>query len=405
MLVDVTFKVKTRKDRRVSDLNNYSENAPESKSPGLARKLLRGFLVSCTALVIVAATGGGIAALQYRASTEPQPEQHPPLAVTTLPVKMQDQYVTRTRYVGRLEPARQTSLAFERAGLVVSIAVDEGARVRAGDIIAKLDTDRLMADRKRLQARKRELEAERTLAELTLSRQSNLRKKGFTPKQREDEATASVGRISAAIDQVSAQIDLVDIDIRKSVLTAPFDGVVGNRSIDDGSVTAAGTAVVSLLEAGKPQARIGLPPDVARSLDPDSQYQIMTDAGPVPARMSSRRPDLQTATQTVPVLFDLSSSNGTAFQQIVTLNVETPVRQRGTWLPLTALKEGHKGLWSVLVVAAKGGQAKVETEAVEVLHVEGERAYVRGTLPPGAKIVSTGGHRVVSGQLVALTGG
>ncbi|MEM7634727.1 MAG: efflux RND transporter periplasmic adaptor subunit [Pseudomonadota bacterium] len=389
----------------MSDLQNYTENAPESKSIGFARKLMRGLAVGSIAMAIAAATAGGIAALQYRADAELQPEQHPPLAVTTLPVRFQDQYVTQTRYVGRLEPARQTSLAFERAGLVVSISVDEGTRVRTGDVIAQLDTDRLKADRKRLQARKRELEAERTLAQLTLSRQSDLRKKGFSPQQTEDEATASVARITASIDQVTAQIDLVDIDIRKSVLTAPFDGVVGARNIDDGSVTTAGTPVVSLLETGKPQARVGLPPEVARSLDADRQYQITTDAGPITARMSSIRPDLQTATQTVPVLFDLNSSNGAAFQQIVTLNLETPIRERGTWLPLAALKEGHKGLWSVLVVAAQDGKTKVRTEAVEVLHIEGEQAYVRGTLEANAQVVSKGGHRIVSGQHVALTGG
>ena len=389
----------------MSDLQNYTENGPESKSTEFGRKLVRGLAVTSIALAIAAATAGGIAALQYRASAELQPLQHPPLAVTTLPVKMQDQYMTRTRYVGRLEPARQTSLAFELAGLVVSISVDEGAKVRAGDVIAQLDTDRLKADRKRLEARKRELEAERTLAQLTLSRQSNLRKKGFSPQQSEDEATAGVARITATIDQVTAQMDLVDIDIRKSVLMAPFDGVIGTRNVDDGSVITAGTPVVSLLETGKPQARIGLPPDVARSLDPDGHYQIITDAGPVSAHMSSIRPDLQTATQTVPVLFDLNSTNGAAFQQIVTLNVETPVRERGTWLPLAALKEGHKGLWSVLVVAAQDGQTKVRTEAVEVLHIEGEQAYVRGTLKANQQVVSKGGHRVVSGQLVALTGG
>lgn len=389
----------------MSTLQNYSENRPESKSTGFGRKLVRGLAVAGIALAIAAATAGGIAALQYRAAAELQPQQHPPLAVTTLPVRMQDQYMTRTRYVGRLEPARQTSLAFELAGLVVNISVDEGAKVRAGDVIAQLDTARLKTDRKRLEARKRELEAERTLAQLTLSRQSDLRKKGFSPQQSEDEATAGVARITATIDQVSAQMDLVDIDIRKSVLTAPFDGVIGTRSIDDGSVITAGTPVVSLLETGKPQARIGLPAEVAISLDPDSEYQITTDAGPVSARMSSMRPDLQTATQTVPVLFDLNSANGAAFQQIVTLNLETPVRQRGTWLPLAALKEGHKGLWSVLVVAAQDGQNKVRTEAVEVLHIDGEQAYVRGTLKADQQVVSTGGHRVVSGQLVTLTGG
>ncbi len=405
MLVDVTFKVKARKDIPVSDLKTYTDNQAEGKSPGIGRRLVRGLVTVCASLAIITVTAGGIAALNYRAANEPQPAAHPPLAVTTLPVKMQDEYVTRTRYVGRLEPARQTSLAFERTGLVVSVSVDEGASVRAGDVIAELDTDRLTADRKRLEARKRELQAERTLAELTLSRQSNLRQQGFSPKQSEDEATASVGRLSAAIDQVTAQIELVDIDIRKSVLTAPFDGIIGTRNIDDGSVIAAGTPVVSLLEAGKPQARIGLPPEVARSLDQDAHYQILTDAGPVAARLSSMRPDLQTTTQTVPVLFDLDATNGAAFQQVVTLSVETPVRKRGTWLPLTALKEGHKGLWSVLVVTARDGQTKVQSEAVEVLHVDGEQAYVRGTLSADAKVVSSGGHRVVSGQLVALSGG
>lgn len=77
----------------MSDLQNYTENGPESKSTGFGRKLVRGLAVTSTALAIAAATAGGIAALQYRASTELQPLQHPPLAVTTLPFRMQDQYV------------------------------------------------------------------------------------------------------------------------------------------------------------------------------------------------------------------------------------------------------------------------------------------------------------------------
>jgi len=389
----------------VSDMQNHTGNGSKSKSTGIGRTVLRGLVVSGIALTIASLTAGGIAALQHRAANEQQPLQHPPLPVTALSVKVQDHYVARSRYVGRLEPRRQTNLAFERAGLVVNISVDEGAKVRVGDVIARLDTDRLSADRKRLQARRLELEAERTLAQLTLGRQSELRKKGWSPQQREDEAVASVSRISATMDQVSAQLELVDIDIRKSVLTAPFDGVVGSRKIDEGSVITAGTPVVTLLESGKPQARVGLPPEVAGSLDPNGDYQITTDAGPVTARISSIRPDLQTATQTVPVLFDLDTSNGTAFRQIVTLTVKTPVKERGSWLPLAALKEGHKGLWSVLVVAARDGQAKVQTETVEVLHIEGEQAFVRGTLPANAKVVSKGGHRVVSGQLVALNGG
>ena len=106
----------------------------------------------------------------------------------------------------------------------------------------------------------------------------------------------------------------------------------------------------------------------------------------------------------MPVLFDLDAPVELAFQQIVTLSVETPIQERGSWLPLAALKEGRKGLWSVLIVASRDGQTTVQAETVEVLHMDGEQAFVRGTLPADAKVVSTGGHRVVSGQPVALKG-
>ena len=197
----------------------------------------------------------------------------------------------------------------------------------------------------------------------------------------------------------------MDIDIRKAALIAPYDGIVGSRMVDEGTVVSAGAPVVSLLETARPQARIGLPPAVAASLDADREYQVETASGKVTARLVSQRPDLQTDTRTVPVLFDLETTNGLPFQEIVTLELDSVVDERGAWLPLSALKEGRKGLWSVLIVDEGSGQQQVRSESVEVMHLEGERVFVRGTFSPGARIVTNGTHRIVSGQHVAVTGG
>ena len=75
-------------------------------------------------------------------------------------------------------------------------------------------------------------------------------------------------RFAAAIDRVAAQISEIDIDIRKSQLKAPFDGRISRRVIDEGAVVAAGTPIVTLLESGRRQVRVGVPPRIAASLKP-----------------------------------------------------------------------------------------------------------------------------------------
>jgi len=369
------------------------------------RRILHGLAVTAAVATIAGLTAGAIAALQHRAEQEAPPALHPPVAVATSAVVIQDRYRTTTRYVGRLEPARQTELAFEHSGLVVEVAVDEGDVIRAGALVARLDTQRLAANRLQLEAERRELEAARHLAELTLSRQSSLRDKGWTPQQREDEASASVARLTAAIDRVAAQIALVDIDIDKSSVVAPFDGTVGARFIDEGAVVGPGAPVATLLESGRPQARIGLPPAVAAGLDTERSYTIETPTRTIPVRLVAERPDIDTDTGTVPVLFDLEGESDLPFREIATLVVDSDVEGRGTWLPVSALTEGRKGLWSVLVVEDGGGDARLKRESVELVHLDGEEAYVRGTFGAGTLVVTNGTHRVVAGQRVALSGG
>ncbi len=385
---------------------NHSQVPQENPTPRtiLKRRVARAALAGGVALGFVGLAVGGIVALQARASQETSARPHPPITVSTETAAFQNSYTVTTSYVGRLEPARRTDLAFERAGLVTEVAPEEGAHIRKGDVIARLDTSRLEASRRQLEARKRELIAERKLARLTLTRQKDLRRKGWTPQQREDEATTSVARLTAAIDQVSAQIDLTNIDLGKSVLEAPYDGVIGARAIDEGAVVTGGTTVVSLLETSRPQARIGLPPHAAASLSPDRTYVIRTDTGSFPARLASRRPDLQTGTRTVTALFDVNGANSMPFNEIVTLVVESQVDERGTWLPMTSLKEDRKGLWSVMVVGGGPSRPEIQSELVEVLHVRDEQVYVRGTLNDGARVVVNGTHRVIKGQRIALRG-
>ena len=78
--------------------------------------------------------------------------------------------------------------------------------------------------------------------------------------------------------------------------------------------------------------------------------------------------------------------------------------ERGAWLPIAALSESQRGLWSAFVVEpAEGGAQVVRRAELEVLHVETDRAFVRGTLEPGAAVVVSGAHRLTPGQAVSTS--
>lgn len=373
------------------------------------RNLLRR-VVSGTGVVIAAATfaglaGLGITALHLRAAAEAPRAVFAPVHVETVKARIEDGYTRVVTYTGRLEAARQTALAFERGGLVMAVAKDEGQAVRAGEVVARLDTSQLQATRRQLEARRRELEAQRNLASLTLGRQSRLKTQGWSPEQRLDEAEATVAQLTAAIEQVGAQIAGLDIDIAKSELKAPFDGRIGARSTDEGAVVAAGTQVLTLLETGRRQARIGVPPDVAEKLATQRPLRIDVQGHKLAARLAARRPDLETGTRTVTVLVDIDAGAAdVALGDLASLSMDATVPERGAWLPLTALKEGRRGLWTVLVADRTNAGTTVRAEAVEVLHAEGARAYIRGTFRDGDAIIAHGTDRVVTGQRIALAG-
>ena len=73
-------------------------------------------------------------------------------------------------------------------------------------------------------------------------------------------------------------------------------------------------------------------------------------------------------------------------------------------MPISALLEGERGVWTVLRIEMNGESTVTVREGVEVLDIRGDRAFVRGTLPDGSRVVATGLHRVTPGTPVIVRG-
>lgn len=373
----------------------------QSNPQSLLKRAVNATGVLLTAGLAVSAIVVGVTALHSIAADQAAPKANPLITVATQPVIWSDHYEVDRGYVGRIEPTRETAVAFERGGLVVEIRFDEGDKVKAGAVIARLDSSKLMANRRELQARRQELVARRELAKLTMSRQSKLKTRGWSPEQRFDEARFNVAELDASIARVEASIAALDIDIAKSDVKAPFDGTVASRNLDEGTVVAAGTRLLTVLEAAKQQAHIGVSPEAAKALAIGQTYSLSANQHDLTGRLTALRRDLEAGSRTLTALFSVDAGGNVPLREVAVLNLPRKVKTRGMWLPITALVEGRKGLWTVMLAKESGEARTIVRETVEVLHVAGNQAYVRGALKKGDHVVTTGTNRVTPGQQVA----
>ena len=95
------------------------------------------------------------------------------------------------------------------------------------------------------------------------------------------------------------------------------------------------------------------------------------------------------------------------------LSLEQRVEEPGFWLPIAALAEGSRGLWTAYVVmpledgvnATSGATHYLQPRPVEILYEATERVFVRGALSDGDMFVTGGLTRVVPNQQVRLAEG
>jgi RND family efflux transporter MFP subunit len=364
-----------------------------------SRALFRGVGRLTLTFTVVGAAGlatiFGAQFLGDRAAAAPTPDNAPPIPVAVRPLTVEQGYTVQRSYVGQVEPARSVDLSFELPGRVDSVAVDEGDILRQGDIVASQDTRLIQAEMSRLTASRTALEAQFDFASRTLDRSSELNTRGFASTERLDGAIAARDELAARIAEVEAALLDVSIRLEKATLHAPLDGRVTVRRIDGGETLSPGQPILTLVSTEDPVVRVGVPLDIADELPATATIRI--DGRDHVARLQSVRPDIDPVTRTRTALYTLPGAGDAVFGQTARLVLTETIDVAGTWVPLRSLKENAGGVWTIL---ALGPDDRVRTAAVEVLHSEGDRVFVRGSFPEGTLAIDEGPQRVTPGQMV-----
>jgi len=218
---------------------------------------------------------------------------------------------------------------------------------------------------------------------------------------------------AAVVQELDAMLARLDLELQKGTLTAPFSGTISTRLVDEGTVVSAGQPILRLVEDGKLETRIGVPVFAAAQIRPGDQHSLQIGQNAYSATVSSLQPELDASTRTVSVILQLDDEDTKQVKpgQLARLELSDTVSASGYWLPTSALVQGTQGLWfcyvlheqqisdSIAPVSAEMS-FDVQRSEVEVLYTEGDRVLVRGTLQSGDQVISSGTHRVASGQQV-----
>jgi RND family efflux transporter MFP subunit len=148
-------------------------------------------------------------------------------------------------------PGAEVVVGTEVAGLIVRLTAKEKATVRAGDLIAELNSAGLRASRAEADARVAEAEADIRFFDREVRRDQALLARRATAPQSLDANLRGLDLARARRDAAVAGRDRFDALIVKTRITAPIDGVVMARHVQPGEIAQPGTAVVTIVDLNR----------------------------------------------------------------------------------------------------------------------------------------------------------
>lgn len=297
------------------------------------------------------------------------------------------------RAIGVLAPADEVRLAFKTGGVIRQIAVEQGAPVKEGQLLATLADDEVAAAVSQARA-----VAEQAARDLDRGK-SLLADEVATREQVEGLATAN------AVAQ--AQLRTALFNARHARIEAPADGVVLRKLAEPDEQVAAGQPVLIVGNTGGGWiVRAALPDrDIVRVRAGDAA-EVTLDAYPgrsfaAEVAEVAAAADPETGTYEMKVAVDPGDAR---FVQglVAKVVIADPDADTVTVVPVTSLLEADGSLATVFVVAEGGVARKVSVRTGRLL---GERIEVVGGLALGDKVVTEGAAWLDDNDRIRVLGG
>jgi membrane fusion protein, multidrug efflux system len=290
---------------------------------------------------------------------------------------------------GTIIPNESVTLSPEISGLVTKITFKEGEFVRKGTPLVYLNDDELKAQLQRLQFSKKLVESQE-------NRQKQLLAKEAISQEEYD---IVLNQFNTNLSDLS----LVQAQLNKTVVRAPFDGVVGLRQISEGSVISTGTMIANIVNIDPIKIEFSIPERYASQVSLGSKIYFTNDGmegKEVEGVVFAFEPTIDANTRTLR-LRATSPNKDRKFLpgMFVRIKFILGIQEEAMLVPAEAVIPELSG-YKVYIVNA---ESKIEERQVSIgTRTDREVEIVTG-LQPGDLVLSTGVLQVRTGMTVTYT--
>ncbi len=354
-----------------------------------------------------------------------------PVELGTVAAAYPSQAIAVLSATGHVAAATHASVSSKGTGRLEWLAVQEGQRVIKGDVIARLESRDVRAQREQaaasVEAAKANLaqgQAELVEAELALKRARDLAQRNFisfsevdSAVARHDKATAALASLRAQIGVAEANLRAADVAVEQTLIRAPFTGVVLTKNANVGDIltpfsAASGTtgAVVTMADMTTLEVEADVSESSIAQISVGQPAEVQLDAFPalrLAGHVNRIVPDVDRskATLLVKVQFDETdprllpdmSAKVAFLSRRLESSERTPVAAVRPEAIVT--RGGKKYVFVVSTPASDAAGHAVMTE-VQVGSRIGELVRIQG-VAPGARIVIGAPNDLADGALVA----
>lgn len=296
-------------------------------------------------------------------------------------------------YSGEIRARHETQLGFRIGGKIIERLVDAGARVKSGQVLARLDP----ADSS-LQASS--AQAQYQLAVADAERYRELRSRNFVSQ-------SALDAREAALKAATAQAGLSGNQTAYTVLRADHAGVVAATLAESGQVVSAGQPVLRLAQDGEREVaiaipetqfaklKIGMPADVAL-------WSEKNEAAHFSGRLRELSPAADPASRTYAARVALSGAGArAALGMTAQVRFKSNDKSDQLIVPLPAIfQQGDQA--AVWVVAA---DRSISLRPVKVAAYRDNGAVIASGVAAGERIVSAGVHKLSAGEKIRIIEG
>ncbi|HUL76315.1 MAG TPA: efflux RND transporter periplasmic adaptor subunit [Vicinamibacteria bacterium] len=321
----------------------------------------RALIIFLPALLPLVACSGGSRA----ETTAAAPRGVPVRTVTVQSRDLADEIVL----TGTLKPRAQVQVVAEVQARLLRVERDEGARVGKGEILAVLDeTDyRLAHDRAR--AALAVAEANRAHAVAEKERADNLLKTGGITERDHLAAQVALQVAEASLAQARAEVAIVDQQLARTQVKAPFAGRVAKRVPDPGAMLSAGAPLFTLVDDSVLEFRSAVPSADYSRVKVGAPVDVTIDALPgtrISGKVARVSPLVEERSRSFEAVVEVPGRDGLPGGLFARASVRVGVAKAALVVPPRALLRDGSSPTEAQVFAVVSGKAERRTVTLGV---------------------------------------